>query len=347
MPLPPALLERLKRRKIIKEHVGGGASSCDDIPTPATTTTAASTSNSNPSQNTRLRSQPSERHHHLELEHNEGEEEIIAEDYSDEEQSYKDDDGRHDHEMSNQGRSGSSLGDHQMRFENRNEEERAKQRHSCEESEEASAGAKQPEHQGNQNQADCDDELTGINHSSKSITSTTTMMATKTSTSTSSGSEGHRSVDNESGNMSLDSSILGCPNKYNIYHECSHYCLDKFGTLEWPAPTIEQRKQLALILKTFPLTNEWLVVYDPGVRSFYFWNTMTNLVSWLPPGLGAMATFSADQIRRSIKEMQTMQATSVSADPPTATASSQHPPEVTTKKVGDVCETEDDAVDNK
>lgn len=102
-------------------------------------------------------------------------------------------------------------------------------------------------------------------------------------------------------------SILGCPNKYNIYHHCSQYCIDNYSNLDSMCPTIEQRKQLAILLKTYPISNEWTVVYDPGVKTFYFWNIVTNLVSWLPPGMNGLISLSADQIKKSMLDHQEQQ----------------------------------------
>lgn len=100
-----------------------------------------------------------------------------------------------------------------------------------------------------------------------------------------------------------DESVIGCPNKYNIYHECGQYCIDNYGKPESTEPTLEQRKQLALILRTYPMSSEWTVVYDPGVRTFYFWNIISNLVSWLPPGMNGFISISADQMRKTIREI--------------------------------------------
>lgn len=98
-------------------------------------------------------------------------------------------------------------------------------------------------------------------------------------------------------------SVVGCPNKWNIYHECRQYCVDNYSKLETVKPTIEQRKQLALILQTFPISNEWTVVFDPGVKTFYFWNILTNLVSWVPPSMNGYISLPADEIRKSMKEL--------------------------------------------
>lgn len=102
----------------------------------------------------------------------------------------------------------------------------------------------------------------------------------------------------------LTESVIGCPNKYNIYHDCTQYCVNKYGNCEELSPSLEQRKQLALVLKNYPMTNEWRAVYDPGVRTFYFWNTISNLVSWFPPSMNGLISFSADQIRRAMRDME-------------------------------------------
>lgn len=99
-------------------------------------------------------------------------------------------------------------------------------------------------------------------------------------------------------------SVLGCPNKYNIYHNCGQYCSERYSEPETVEPTLQQRKDLAMILRTYPMSNEWTVVYDPGVRTFYFWNIISNLVSWLPPEMNGYISVSADQIRRSMRDLE-------------------------------------------
>lgn len=102
-------------------------------------------------------------------------------------------------------------------------------------------------------------------------------------------------------------SVIGCPNKYNIYHDCSQYCRDNYSKPKSYEPSMEQRKNLALLLRTFPISNEWTPVYDPGVKTFYFWNVINNHVSWYPPGMHGIVSLSADQLRKSLKESQKAQ----------------------------------------
>lgn len=93
-------------------------------------------------------------------------------------------------------------------------------------------------------------------------------------------------------------SVIGCPNKYNVYHTCERYCLDNYSNPENREPSLEQRKLLASLLKTFPLPDDWVVVFEPGVNTFYFWNIITNLVTWYPPTMNVFPSLAANQIRR-------------------------------------------------
>lgn len=98
-------------------------------------------------------------------------------------------------------------------------------------------------------------------------------------------------------------SVMGCPNKYNVYHTCGQYCMDNYGDPKTTEPTLEQRKQLASILKTYPLPDDWVVVFEPGVNTFYFWNILTNLVTWYPPTMNVFPSLSANQIRKFMQNM--------------------------------------------
>lgn len=74
----------------------------------------------------------------------------------------------------------------------------------------------------------------------------------------------------------------GCPNKSNIYHECSSFCVRtwKNGKLTPNERYLEQQKEL---LELWPLPPGWDEVYDEGSGQHYYWNVHNNLVSWLPP----------------------------------------------------------------
>lgn len=55
-----------------------------------------------------------------------------------------------------------------------------------------------------------------------------------------------------------------CPNKYNIYHDCSHYCVKKWknGRTE---PDVKYLEKKMKMLMKYPLPDNWQEVYDKGV----------------------------------------------------------------------------------
>lgn len=74
----------------------------------------------------------------------------------------------------------------------------------------------------------------------------------------------------------------GCPNKSNIYHECSKFCVKKWkqGKITPNEKYLNNKRKL---LELWPLPQCWEEVYDEGYGRHYFWNVHNNLVSWLPP----------------------------------------------------------------
>lgn len=75
----------------------------------------------------------------------------------------------------------------------------------------------------------------------------------------------------------------GCPNKYNIYHECTAYCKEKYGIGHvTPDPRYLYLKNK--MLQKYPLPEGWQEVYDPGTGRHYYWECKSDSVSWLPPG---------------------------------------------------------------
>lgn len=96
----------------------------------------------------------------------------------------------------------------------------------------------------------------------------------------------------------------GCPNKSNIYHECSKYCVKtwKKGKTVPNEVYLENKKKA---LELWPLPPGWEEVYDEGSGQHYFWNVHNNIVSWLPPlHPKAMPSESAAHLReeRLLKE---------------------------------------------
>lgn len=96
----------------------------------------------------------------------------------------------------------------------------------------------------------------------------------------------------------------GCPNKNNIFHECSIFCVKtwKQGKVVPDEVYLENKRK---VLELWPLPPGWEEIYDPGLGQHYFWNVHNNMVSWLPPAHPrACLTESAAHLReeRLLKE---------------------------------------------
>ncbi|XP_017005246.2 uncharacterized protein PQBP1 [Drosophila takahashii] len=94
-----------------------------------------------------------------------------------------------------------------------------------------------------------------------------------------------------------------CPNKYNIYHKCSLYCVNKFNSspLSHSQPSHKYLKRYKRLLRKYPLEAGWKDVYDKGCKAYYFYNSTTQTVSWLPPSHPkARITNSAAVFRRQL-----------------------------------------------
>ncbi|XP_057323192.1 polyglutamine-binding protein 1 [Microplitis mediator] len=75
----------------------------------------------------------------------------------------------------------------------------------------------------------------------------------------------------------------GCPNKYNIYHECTKKCKELWGAGQLQ-PSEKYLKLQMKLLQKYPLPETWKAVYDPGLGQHYYWDWSSDLVSWFPPG---------------------------------------------------------------
>lgn len=74
---------------------------------------------------------------------------------------------------------------------------------------------------------------------------------------------------------------LSCPNKYNIYHECTTWC-----QIHWKAHTAPEPrylKNIRKLIEKYPLPKNCTELFDNGIRRYYYWDMEKNLVSWLPP----------------------------------------------------------------
>lgn len=55
----------------------------------------------------------------------------------------------------------------------------------------------------------------------------------------------------------------GCPNKHNIYHKCTLFCMNTFGD-GVPEPSREYTRRQHRLLRRFPLPRDWKEVWDNG-----------------------------------------------------------------------------------
>lgn len=76
--------------------------------------------------------------------------------------------------------------------------------------------------------------------------------------------------------------VKGCPNKYNVHHICTVYCLERWGE-GLQKPPKSYRDRFNRLLERYPLPKNWVHVWDSGCEAFYFWNQADDTVSWLPP----------------------------------------------------------------
>lgn len=56
----------------------------------------------------------------------------------------------------------------------------------------------------------------------------------------------------------------GCPNKYNIHHKCSLFCVNTFGDGSKEPPK-SYASRMARLLRRYPLPKDWKEIYDEGV----------------------------------------------------------------------------------
>lgn len=77
------------------------------------------------------------------------------------------------------------------------------------------------------------------------------------------------------GSSQVTGSVKGCPNTSNPYHTCVEYCRKRYGENAVPP--------LPKDYNTVPLPVGWYLVPDPNSGSNYYWNTITNQVSWHHP----------------------------------------------------------------
>ncbi|XP_055624989.1 uncharacterized protein DDB_G0284459 [Toxorhynchites rutilus septentrionalis] len=120
-------------------------------------------------------------------------------------------------------------------------------------------------------------------------------------------------------------SVDGCQNKYNIYHHCSMYCVQRYGEVEFEIEK-EYEKRAKRLLERYPLPRHWRKEYDIGCKAFYFYNKETRFVSWLPPTHpDAKLTKSAKVLRKELME-KTKSQESANDGTPKAVIVESYPP---------------------
>ncbi|KAL7668478.1 hypothetical protein ACOME3_009180 [Neoechinorhynchus agilis] len=73
-----------------------------------------------------------------------------------------------------------------------------------------------------------------------------------------------------------------CPDRCKPYHRCLEYCSRRYGLVPFcPDEKNERRRKRSLIL--YPLPSNWRQIGDPRTNRCYYWDTETDMVSWLPP----------------------------------------------------------------
>lgn len=73
-----------------------------------------------------------------------------------------------------------------------------------------------------------------------------------------------------------------CPNKYNIWHNCTLYCVNRWATGR-PKPSEKYLRRYKRLLRKYPLGKDWKETYDAACGVYYFYNSSSQKVSWLPP----------------------------------------------------------------
>ena len=100
----------------------------------------------------------------------------------------------------------------------------------------------------------------------------------------------------------------GCPNKWNVYHECLPWCLNTFGsgkfkTADKADPDYLRRHKAMTGKYCDPLPDDWKEHFDPGTGRHFYWCTRTDKVSWLPPGHPKFKLMEAASKLREILKM--------------------------------------------
>jgi len=97
-----------------------------------------------------------------------------------------------------------------------------------------------------------------------------------------------------------------CPNKWNVYHECSLFCQNNWSSRnKSTGPEIDSEYaeiHKNTVEKYGPLPEDWQEKWDPGSGRHFYWCTRTDKVSWLhPEHPKAKITQAASHVREMIQ----------------------------------------------
>jgi polyglutamine-binding protein 1 len=118
--------------------------------------------------------------------------------------------------------------------------------------------------------------------------------------------------------------VKGCPNKWNVHHICTVFCLERWGE-GTSKPSKSYRERYNRLLDRYPLTKNWVAVWDAGCEAFYFWNKSESTVSWLPPKHPKAVIGKSAATIRSEKDRPDLDA--MEDEPMTMSAIRQSPPQ--------------------
>jgi len=96
----------------------------------------------------------------------------------------------------------------------------------------------------------------------------------------------------------------GCPNKWNPYHVCAPFCLERW-TEGQAQPDAEYERRRQKMLLVYPVPDGWQEVYDPGTGRHFYWSLESDRVSWFPPGHPkAIPVVAAAQVRQNLANVK-------------------------------------------
>ncbi|XP_069141783.1 polyglutamine-binding protein 1-like [Argopecten irradians] len=94
--------------------------------------------------------------------------------------------------------------------------------------------------------------------------------------------------------------VSACPNINNPYHKCVSYCQERWGMKTFNASDDMLRKRDRM-LRRYPLPEGWEEVADAETNRYYYWNFLTDEVSWLSPvHPSANITVSAQKVNKNV-----------------------------------------------